>query len=190
MTEDELANLLLKAGRDEFLALIRRQLSPKLEQRIGAEDILHDAFLRALQKRKWLNTSATLEQLEQRLKRIAFEETIDQIRRALGRTRNADREIHFPDESVVQVEMRLYGSQTSASKALARQQRIALVRDALMKLDLLDREILLLRFDSELSYKVIGHVLDPQMAENAVNRRCLRAIKKLGELLPSAESLY
>jgi RNA polymerase sigma-70 factor (ECF subfamily) len=85
--------------------------------------------------------------------------------------------------------MKLYGSQTTPSKVLARKEMIAQVREALDQLDPLDRQIVLLRSDSGLPYKVIGQMLDPEMIENAVTQRYLRALKKLGKLLPRADSL-
>jgi RNA polymerase sigma factor (sigma-70 family) len=185
-TEDELAEL-FEARREEFLAMIRGKLRSRLGKRLEPRDILQDAFIRACKHWPWLCDSRTLEELERKLRRIVFEETTDQIRQHLGPRRNPDGEIHFPDESYVQLALGLYRSRSTPSKESARQELIALVRDALNQLDPIDRQILLFRSYSKLSYNEIGNRL--QLRPNTVNQRFLRAIKKLGELLPPLESL-
>jgi RNA polymerase sigma factor (sigma-70 family) len=73
---------------------------------------------------------------------------------------------------------------------LARKELIAVVRGALDRLEPIDRQILLLRSDAKLSYREIGQRLELEMDENTVNQRYLRAIKKLGKLLPAPDSFY
>jgi DNA-directed RNA polymerase specialized sigma24 family protein len=67
---------------------------------------------------------------------------------------------------------------------------IALVRDALNQLGAVDRRIVLWRTEFDLPHKVIGQILEPEMAESAVNQRYKRALKKLGKLLPPLDSFF
>jgi DNA-binding CsgD family transcriptional regulator len=57
----------------------------------------------------------------------------------------------------------------------------------LAQLGPIDADILIL-FSQGLTYKEIGLVLD--MKEGTVNKRCLRALEKLGDLLPPRSDLY
>jgi DNA-directed RNA polymerase specialized sigma24 family protein len=188
LSEEKLAQI-FQARRDLFLAEVRSHLSPQLEKRINAEDVLQGAFIRMRARLNWLRESLTQPELEQKLARIVFEQIIDQIRSALGATRNADREVHFPDESIAQLAMKLYTTQTTPSGASQRKEVIALVRAALDQLGAIDKRIVLWRTDFNLAYKVIGQLMEPELAENTVNRRYIRALKKLGTLLPPANAL-
>jgi RNA polymerase sigma-70 factor (ECF subfamily) len=186
MTQDQLAEL-FETRREELLALIRRKLRSRLGKRLEPTDILQDAFIRACKHREWLSDSLTPEELSKKLRRIVFEEMTDRIRQHLGPRRNPEGEVHFPDESYVQLAMGLYHSRSTPSKESARRELIAKVREALNQLDAIDRQILLFRSYSKLSYNEIGDRL--ALRPNTVNQRYLRAIKKLGELLPPLESL-
>jgi RNA polymerase sigma-70 factor (ECF subfamily) len=186
MTQDHLAEL-FESKREELLALIRRKLRSKLGKRLEPSDILQNAFIRACKQREWLSDSLTPEELDRKLRRIVFEERTDELRQHLGPRRNAEGEIHFPDESCIQLAMGLYHSRSTPSKASARQEVIALVRAALKQLDSIDRQILVFRSYSKLSYNEIGDRLG--LRPNTVNQRYLRAIKKLGEILPPLESI-
>jgi RNA polymerase sigma-70 factor (ECF subfamily) len=186
MTQDRLAEL-FESKREDLLALIRRRLRSKLGKRLEPADILQNAFIRACKHREWLSDSRTPEELERKLRRIVFEERTDEIRQHLGPRRNPEGEIRFPDESCIQLAMGLYHSRSTPSKESARQELIALVRAALKQLDSIDRQILVLRSYSQLSYNEIGDRLG--LRPNTVNQRYLRAIKKLGDLLPPLESL-
>jgi RNA polymerase sigma factor (sigma-70 family) len=188
---DELALARLwETRREAFVSIVRSHLSPKLERRIDAPDVVQAAFLRARDRIQWLGSSCTLVELNQKLDRIISEQTIDQLRGVLGAKRNADIEVRFPDESIAQLAMKLFRSQTTPSKALQRKEAIALVRTAVNRLGAVDKRIVSWRTDFDLSYRVIGQLLEPEMAENAVNRRYLRALEKLGKLLPHAESFF
>jgi len=176
--------------REMFLSLVRIHLSPKLERRIDAADVVQSAFVRAQDRMAWLRDSHSFDELRQKLERIVCEQTIDELRSALGAKRNADIEIHFPDDSIAQLALKLYRSHTTPSKALQRKEAIALVREAVNRLGGIDKRIVLWRTEFDLPYKIIGQLLEPEMAENAVNRRYLRAIEKLGKLLPAAESFF
>jgi len=179
-----------QSRREAFQSLVRVQLSPKLERRIDPADVVQAAFLRGRDRMQWLRDSCSLDELNQKLHRVVCEQTIDQLRIVLGAKRNADLEVHFPDDSIAQLAIRLYRSHTTPSKALQRKEAIALVRSAVDRLGAIDKRIVLWRTEFDMPYKVIGQLMEPELAENAVNRRYLRAIEKLGKLLPPAESFF
>ena len=104
------------------------------------------------------------------------DQLVEEIRAALGAKRNHDREAPFPDNSVDQIVLQLFGSRSSPTESVRRHERRDLVRKALEQLGARDAKILVL-FADGLSYKEIGLLLD--MKENSANRRCLRALKSL-----------
>jgi DNA-directed RNA polymerase specialized sigma24 family protein len=189
LTEETLARL-FQSKEQKFVALVRMHLGPKLEKRIDPKDVCQDAFLRARARMKWLRGSLTQEELDQKLERLVCEQTIDQMRSVLGAKRNADIEVPLAEGSVAGLAMRLYHSQSTPSKALQRKEAIALVQHALDQLGVIDKRIVLWRTEFDLAHKVIGQVLEPEMAENAVNWRYIRALKKLRKLLPPADSFF
>jgi hypothetical protein len=88
LTEKVLAQL-WQSKREAFLSHVRVHLSPKLERRIDASDVVQAAFLRARDRMQWLGDSLTPEELDKKLDRIVCEQTIDQLRSVLGAKRNS-----------------------------------------------------------------------------------------------------
>jgi RNA polymerase sigma factor (sigma-70 family) len=183
--EEELAAL-FESHRARLVAWVTAQLSPRLAARLGPEDVVQNAFLRAYPR--WEKAQREVKSLETWLSRMVHDQLVEEMRSALGRWRDCDQEVALPDNSVDQIALQLFGrSRSSPSKGAQRHERRELVRKALTQLGPIDADILIL-FSQGLTYKEIGLVMD--MKESAVNKRCLRALEKLGELLPPRSALF
>ena len=118
---------------------------------------------------------------------VVHDQLVEEIRAALGPSRNFDREAPLPDNSADQILLHLFGTRTGPTESVRRRERRDVVRNALRQLGARDAEILTL-FAQGLSYKEIGLLMD--MRENSANRHCLRALEKLGDLLPPRSALF
>jgi RNA polymerase sigma-70 factor (ECF subfamily) len=162
--------------------MVRRRVGPRLIAKIDPEDVLQDVFVRAA--REWTTDPPAPEHREWWLYRLAWRRTIELMRAALGPTRNVDRDISAPwsDESAAQFASDLALSQTGASTNLGREERAALVRQAIEKLEPADRDIVFLRFYERLPFKAIAAIVG--LEPNTANQRCARALLKLKKYLP------
>jgi RNA polymerase sigma-70 factor (ECF subfamily) len=162
-------------------------VGPRLVARIDPEDVLQDVFFRA--RREWISQRPPLEHREWWLYRLAWRRTIELMRAELGPTRNADRDSPSPapspwsDESAGQLADDLALSQTGVSTAVGREEIRALVRQAIERLDSIDRDIIFLRFYERLPFKAIAAIVG--LEENTANQRCVRALLKLKKFLPN-----
>src|SRR5262249_36749508 len=176
---------LFEANRPQLLAWVRGELSARLAVRIDPEGVVQDAFIRASQR--WTKAENEVERIDLWLSRMVHDQLVEEIRSALGSTRNFDREAPLPDNSADQILLHLFGTHTGPTESVRRRERRDLVRNALRQLGARDAEILTL-FAQGLSYKEIGLLMD--MKENSANRRCLRALEKLGDFLPPRSALF
>lgn len=182
--EQVLADL-FEFSRPRLLAWVESELSARLAARIDPEGVVQNAFVRA--NSRWAKAQEEIDNVEAWLSRMVHDQLVEEIRATLGASRNRDREVPIPDDSVDQIVLQLFGSRSSPTESVRRRERRDLVRKALRQLGARDAEILIL-FAEGLTYKQIGLLLD--MKENSANRRCLRALEKLGELLPPRSALF
>ena len=169
-----------EAARPKLLGMVRRRLGPGLAARVDPEGVVQNAYLRA--RRRWADAAERPADLYAWVYGIVRDRAIDEARAALGPTRDASRDQPWPDESVAQLALRLVPSQTGPSTAAARNEQVALVREATARLRPDDQELLSMHYFDGLTFKQIGAVLG--VAENTANARCVRALLKLRKLLP------
>jgi RNA polymerase sigma factor (sigma-70 family) len=162
--------------------MVRRRVGPRLLARIDPEAVVQDVFLRA--RREWNSAPPPSEHREWWLCRLVWRRTIELMRAELGPTRDADREVSSPwsDESAGQFADDLAASQTGASTALGREDMRALVRQAIARLDPIDRDIIFFRFYERLPFKAISAIVG--LEPNTANQRCARALLKMKKHLP------
>ena len=165
--------------RPRLVAMVERRTGRKLAVRIDPEGVVQDAFIRA--QPRWLALESKPEDLHAWLYSQVRDRLIELTQGALGPERNVDRDVPWQDDAEPLVE-HLVDSQTGASSALSRAERCAVVHAAIEKLDPLDREILSMRHFDGLNYEQIGAILG--LAQNAVNKRGLRAMLRLRDLIP------
>lgn len=172
--EDELANLFAEHEL-KLSAMVGRMIGPRREARIDADGVLQAAFLRA--RHRWGSRPPGPASHYCWLYGIVRDQVLDEIRKAMGATRSLDREISMPDDSVAEVVMGLFRSQTTPSVAASRREEAALVRRALASLKPRDCEIISMRVFDDLTFSEIGQTLG--LPENTVTKRYHRALEKL-----------
>jgi RNA polymerase sigma-70 factor, ECF subfamily len=108
-------------------------------------------------------------------------------RRHLGAlARDAGREIsidggRIPQAPSAALAAQLLGHDTRASEAAIRAERKFRLEEALNSMDLIDREVLALRYFEQLSNAECARVL--KLSESAATKRCIRALRRLKDTL-------
>lgn len=168
--------------RPRLVAMIGRRISTKLAARIDPEGVVQEAFVRA--GPRWQALSPKPDELDAWVYGQVLDRLRELVRVAMGPEHDVDRDIAWPDGSVVPLAEKLIDSQTGPNTALSRAERCDMVRAALEKLDPIDREILALRYFDGLNFAQIGVILG--LKENTANTRALRAAVKFRQLIPQA----
>jgi RNA polymerase sigma-70 factor (ECF subfamily) len=177
----------LAGHRERLRRMIALRLDDRLRGRIDPSDVIQEAFLEATERRVdyareaepmppflWLRF-LTLQRL-----RIAH-------RRHLGtRSRDAGREISIrgigaPAATSAAIAAQLLGRETRASEVAARAERKFRLQEALNTMDVLDREVLVLRHFEQLSNGECARVLG--LGESAATKRYIRALGRLKDIL-------
>jgi RNA polymerase sigma-70 factor, ECF subfamily len=94
--------------------------------------------------------------------------------------RDARREMPWPDQSSVQLGLGLVGSASSPSEAAMHAEQAERVRQALALLKEMDREILWLRHNDDLTFSEAAYVLE--ITEPAATLRYWRALKRFKKM--------
>ena len=156
-----------------FRELVRRHALPLtrglralLSEGADLEDVVQETFLRVYQARARYEPGQA--SFATWLQTIARRQALDLLRKR--RRRGLEPLEHEPESRLPTPEARLQGAGLQAT-----------VRAAVDRLPPLDREVLLLRHDEELSYDVIAQRLET--SPSAVKQRVFRARKRLRELL-------
>jgi RNA polymerase sigma-70 factor, ECF subfamily len=167
--------------------MVAHRLDDRLRGRIDPSDVIQEAFVEASERRAdyarepesmtpflWLRF-LTLQRLQ-----IAH-------RRHLGtRSRDAGREISIhggasPAATPAAIAAQLLGHETRVSKAVLRAERKSRLREALDTMDVMDREVLVLRHFEQLSNGECSRVLG--IGESAATKRYTRALKRLKDTI-------
>jgi RNA polymerase sigma-70 factor (ECF subfamily) len=170
---------LFEQHRPRLLAMVERRIDSALAARVGADDILNDAFLEA--RRKWdrFHSQSQLTGYAW-LYRITLDMLIESWRKHSRGPRNVDRDMPLPERSSMQLGLGLVDSGTSPSAALAKKELAEQVRQTVDTLKETDRQVLWMRHADQLSHEEIGMVLG--ISENAAMVRYTRALKRFKEL--------
>jgi RNA polymerase sigma-70 factor (ECF subfamily) len=171
---------LLDEHRPKLLAMLRRRIDPALHARLDPEDVLGDAFVVA--RRRWHRLGPSGMTPYAWLYRVVLDCLIEAWRRESRSGRDPRREMPWPERSSAQQALKLIGSQTSPSEALAREELRASIQHALAQLRPVDREILWMRHFDQLPFREAAMVLE--ISENTAMQRYVRALRRLKELLP------
>jgi RNA polymerase sigma-70 factor, ECF subfamily len=174
--------------RPRLRRIVNFRLDRRIYGRVGADDVLQEAYLNAAQQMKSLlrdNPPTIFIWLRQ----IVNQALADVHRRHLGvQKRNAKRDVSIHDgggsaSSSEWLAFHLLGHLTSPSQAALRGELAEQLDAALSVLSDIDREVLALRHFEELTNSETAHVLN--MTTQAASMRYVRAISRLREVLES-----
>jgi RNA polymerase sigma-70 factor (ECF subfamily) len=160
----DLASLgkMFEEHRPKLLAMIRRRSDPSLSARRDADDILHQAFIKA--HKKWEHFKKSGMKPYVWLYRIVRDCLFDDHDFQTSKRRSLHAEIAWPDRSSLQMVLGMVSPLTSPSEALARREQQELmgkrIHVTLEHLKSEDREVLCMWFFDQLSAEEIGQVLD------------------------------
>jgi RNA polymerase sigma-70 factor (ECF subfamily) len=159
--------------------MVERRLDPVLAARIGAEDVVNEAFF--LARRKWPGfREASAASTYAWLYRLVRDCLIEAWRRETRECRDARHVLPWPEASSLQLGLGLVSPATSPSDAAAREDLKQRMRQALDLLKEADREVLWMRHYDGLTFPEAAEVLG--ITENAATVRYVRALKRLKEL--------
>jgi RNA polymerase sigma-70 factor, ECF subfamily len=189
--DDELMGR-LKAGDPQALAtafsrnqrwlrkLIERRLDTRLTARVSPSDVLQEIFIDALTRLRHFQADPDVP-FSIWLRTVAIQRLVEVHRQHLGaKARDADREVPLAfacaygtnSEKIAAIFVDL----TSPSEKLERAEIIAIVRQALDRLDPIDREVLALRHLEELDNREVAALLGILPA--AASKRHVRALER------------
>jgi RNA polymerase sigma-70 factor (ECF subfamily) len=169
---------LFEENRPKLVAMVQRRIDPALAAKIGAEDVVNEAFLAT--GRKWAGFEGRAAASTYAwLYRIVRGCLIDAWRRATRDCRDARQGMPWPEQSSLQVGLGLVSPGTSPSAALSREELCQRVRQVMALLRDRDRDILWMRHADDLSYEEIAAVLG--ITENAAHQRYHRALGRLSD---------
>ena len=165
---------------------IRFRLDPRLQRRVGVDDVLQEVYLNAAQR-----IAAFDGKSEQSffiwLRLVAGQTMIDIHRRHIGaQARDAGREVPVgggfgPQATSASFVAQLVGDYTSPSQAAIREEMATQIEQAVGSLEPIDREILALRHFEELTNSEVAEVLGIQ--QKAASIRYVRALGRLKQVL-------
>lgn len=173
-------------NHDRFWRMVDFRLDGALMGRVDPDDVLQEAWLAATKRVDHFLENESLS-LFVWLRMIVQQTLIDVQRRHLGvKKRDAYRERSFQagrwsQNTSVSLVAKLMGTFTSPSQAAVRDERAAQLRDAIDRMDEIDREILALRHFEELTNSEVAEVLAVQ--ETAASNRYVRALRRLKTIL-------
>jgi len=165
--------------------LVEYRLDPRLVARVDPADVVQEAYIEVARRLDTFLAAPTVS-LFVWLRQITWQTLLDVHRRHLGKCRNAGQEISLfarnRESSVLGSDApQLAGSLTSPSQVAIRNERTLLLRDAIGRMDRIDREVLALRHFRQLSNDEVARVLG--ITKTAANNRYTRALKRLRDSL-------
>jgi RNA polymerase sigma-70 factor (ECF subfamily) len=185
----------LAGHRDRLRRMVALRLDERLKGRIDPSDVIQEAFLEATERRADREREAEPMSPFLWLRFLTLQRLQIAHRRHLGtRSRDAGREISIhglasPMASSAAIAAHLLGRETRASEVAIRAERKLRLQEALNTMDVIDREVLVLRHFEQLSNGECARVLG--LGESAATKRYIRALKRLKDILsalPGAET--
>lgn len=205
----DIANLgrFFEKYRDRLLAMLEWRLDPRLRSRIGAEEILQEAFLTA--HKEWprflsgkppdgrIANKVAGVSIRNRsediagenlsgisvygwLRRQAIDSLIEAWRKHSREIRDIRKDMPLPEASAMHLGIGLLGRNLGPSTSLGRKEVCELVRNAIQQLKEIDREILFMRMVEELSHAEIADALN--ISIDAACARYARALERFRKI--------
>lgn len=171
--------------RPRLLALVEARLPPALRDRVDAEAILSDAFIRARQR--WDAFRLDYEHLRpaerpygEWLTGLVRDALIDLYRHHTAQKCDVRRDVPFPAGSASQVLLRIVNPATSPSQALERVEQEERLAAVMAELKESDRVLLRLRYQEERSWAEVAAALG--LTEANVRQKHFRVLRRLKDL--------
>jgi RNA polymerase sigma-70 factor, ECF subfamily len=180
---------LFSRHRERLRRMVEFRLDVRLRGRVSASDVLQEAYIDAL--KRWPHLFADPDvPFFIWMRTVTLQRLVEVHRQHLGaQARDAAREVALGGvEASTEKMAELIGNFTSPSVAAQRGEAKARLREALDRLDPIDREVLALRHFEELSNHEVADLLGIQTA--AASKRYVRALERLKDALepqPDAE---
>ena len=173
--------------RPKLTALAAKHLNPVLARRLSPEDMVQETFAAALMREDFFTNEPEVP-LYFKLRTILFQTMVDLERRHLAaQKRDAYKEVDVPgrsddDTSAGGLDWDMFaGTMTAPNSVLAREDRHALLRQAIGELSENDRQIIILRHFDDMDNADCARILgiDPK----AASIRYVRALERLKKRL-------
>lgn len=177
---------LFAVHRTRLWRMINFRLDPRLASRVDADDILQEAWMRAVDRiDSFIHDASRSTFIWFRM--IVTQTMVDLHRRHVGaQKRSAAKEMSIhggwsSDTTSVSLARHLLGHLTSPSAAVMRAELSKQLEAALITMSDIDREVLALRHFEELTNSETAMVLE--MSEQAASARYVRALARLRHVL-------
>jgi RNA polymerase sigma-70 factor (ECF subfamily) len=173
--------------------MVNFRMDHRLQGRIDADDVLQEAWLRAVERIGYFLRDAS-QSCFIWFRMITNQTLVDLHRRHLGaEKRSAARDFsingNWSSESTSSsLAFHISGQVTSPSSAVCRAERAQQLDVALQTMNETDREVLALRHFEELSNRETARVLN--MSEQAASIRYIRALSRLKQILEVIPGLF
>jgi RNA polymerase sigma-70 factor (ECF subfamily) len=177
----------LEAHRGRLRRMVAIRLDERLCGRVEASDVIQEAYLEATNRLPDYAHEPDPMPLYLWVRFLTLQCLQIVHRKHLGtRARDAGREISIhgmasPAASSAAIAAQLLGRETRASEAFHRAERKLKLQEALNAMDVIDREVLVLRHFEQLSNGEVAHLLG--IGESAATKRYIRALKRLKDIL-------
>ena len=184
-------NALLQRHRSAVQRLIHMRLDNRIRQRVGVSDVVQDVMIEANRRiDRYLQNPGIDFHLW--LRQIAKDRIIDAHRRhRTAAKRSVDREHRLVQEggakhSTMNLAGQIRDADLTPAARATRREMANRMEDALLELNELDRDIIIMRHYEQLSNDEVSQALNLQPA--AASMRYLRALRKLkNQLLPQQD---
>ncbi len=180
---------LLMKHQPRLRRMVAARLDPRVARRVDPSDVVQEAFVEALQKLPAYVRDPViplypwLRQLTANRLAAAYQQHLHAKRRSVAREVHLD--LGLSSDSVAILADRLVSSEETPSQEMGRKEIEQQVREALDRLSLIDREVLILRFVEQLTTQETVAILG--ITAEAVGMRRLRALRRLGDELRGVE---
>lgn len=169
--------------RDYLTVLARAQLGPRLRRKLSVSDVVQNTFLEAHRARDRFRGSTPRQQAAW-LRQILAAQIAQAHRHFNFAKRDAEREVSLEaslEKSWMRLDQCLAGDQTSPSQAVAREERLLRMTQALKDLPEEEQDTILLRFCAALSIDAIAAEAD--VSPRTVARRLRSGLTALRRAL-------
>lgn len=176
--------------RDRLFRVLRFRIDPRLALRVDAEDLLQEAYLRAVKRLSYFasdHASHSQNGIFLWLRRIVLQTLWDAHRQHLGaKKRDARLEVGLdgngsPVATSVSIAQGCAAGLTSPSQAAVREETYQQLHTAITQMSELDQEVIALRHFEELTNREVAQIVG--IEEKAASIRYVRAIQRLRNLL-------